>query len=464
MKKLLFILLLSSCTPTFDKVEPTIEQPTNSRISIADAKANTILALQNAGIWSQLDMLQVRVDTSLTNAVYYSDWIDTSRHPISYGTIGAFYVNGGIKGSSTYRINTMYNPYTDGVNFTQDNNSFGVYVGNRVIENKTDLSALQTGTIGCEVQSTSTSPSIYAFDNNATIESNPNDIGRGLHAVKRTASNLWTSVVGGYPDNTFTGVSSPIVNQPMWEYCRAINTTYSKYTTRTHYFIFAGSGNIDLFLFNSIMEEYYLIPLGLCPTKRITFLGNSYTASRLYVRDALVSLNDYNNLDLNVVGLSGYTTPQLRAKAYIEMYPFNKNYLTKDVVVIWELTNDMSATGGNQDSCYAHMVSLCQDVRTNMPSAKIIVLTMMPRNARPTRQNDSDLFDDNTLNGMVRNRLVQDGYADYICDTGSDTLMGKAGQNTNLDYYKADQIHPNAVGYQRLNDLYIYPSLTNAGL
>ena len=296
MKKILFILstiLLLSCQDNNDLIVVQTTTP-QMRIAIAAAKQNTIDTLTAYGIWDELDMFQMRVDTNLSNAVYYSDWKDTSRHPVSYGTIGAFYVNGGIKGSTTYRINTMYNPSTDGVNFTQDNNSFGVYIGNRVIENKTDLSGLTTGNLGNEVQATSTSPSIYSLDNNSLQKVNANDIGRGFHAVKRTSSNSWTSTVGGYIGNTFTETSSTIPNQPLWEYCRAVNTTYSKYTLRNHYYIFAGSGDFDLFLMNKIIEKEYLLPIGLCPTKRITFSGNSFIASRQLVQQTMLALNDYN--------------------------------------------------------------------------------------------------------------------------------------------------------------------------
>lgn len=462
MKNLLYILLLSSCTPVLDSVVPTVEQPTNNRIAIADAKANTITALQNAGIWAELDMLQVRVDTSEYSAL--QDWIDTSRHATKSGTV-TFITNGGMYGNGTSgRINTNYNPYTDGVNFTQNSNSFGVYVGNRVLENKTDLSALQTGTTGNEVQSISTSPSLYAYDNEATQRTLANDIGRGLHAVKRTGANVWTSTVGGYLGTTFTNASTSIVNEPMWEYCRAVNTTYSKYSTRKHYYIFAGSGNIDLFLLNSIMEQYYLVPLGLAPTKRITFLGNSYIAPRTLTQDAMASLNDYNNLDLNNVGVGGYTTPQVLTLAQTNVFPFQKSYLTTDVCFIVEGTNDYAYRSGNATTMYNDMVALCDSVKAHNSSVKIIVMTMPPKTGATNRQNDSNLNDTAYYNGMLRVKLVRDGHAFSICDIASDGTIGQNGQNTNTTYYKTDALHWNATGTQYANDNYIYPSLTNAGL
>lgn len=464
MKKILFLLFSLSIFSCQKSEENLVFEKDNfisqNRIAITTAKQNTIDTLIAYGIWSKLDMFQMRVDTNLTNAVYYSDWKDTSRHPVSYGTIGAFYVNGGIKGSTTYRINTMYNPTINGVNFTQDNNSFGVYVGNRVIENKTDLSALQTGSIGNQIQCTSTTPSLYGYDNNSTQTTQANDLGRGFHAVKRTASNSWTTTQGGYKGaNTFTTASSTIQNQPFWEYCSAVNTTCSKYTTRTHYYIFAGSGDIDLFLMNKIIEKEYLLPLGLCPTKRITFVGNSFVANRDFPQQTLASLNDYNNLDINIQGVAGQTTQAMLTHSQLYVFPFTKDYLTNDVYVVCELTNTMATNGGSATATYNYMVNYCDSLRAHVPNAYIIVNTMLPRNGQVNRQNDSNLNDTIYLNGMVRVKLVRDGHADEVCDVASDTIIGRNGQNLNSTYYK-DPVHLNFTG-NTIYKTYVTNSILN---
>lgn len=170
-------------------------------------------------------------------------------------------------------------------------------------------------------------------------------------------------------------------------------------------------------------------------------------------------MNRYSTIDVNIQGNSGYTTPQCQVVAQSYIFPYTKSSITNDVYFLWELTNDMTANGDNATTCYNNLVTYCQDIRTNMPSAKIIVATMMPRTGHPNRQNDLNLYDDSTLNGKIRNHLIADGYCDYICDVGSDSLMGQEGQNTDLTYYNADAIHPNTVGYQRLVDNYIYPSV-----
>jgi hypothetical protein len=226
--------------------------------------------------------------------------------------------------------------------------------------------------------------------------------------------------------------------------------------------MFAGSGAFDLYTFNNIIEQYYLNPLGLCPVKRLTLSGNSFTDNGDYPDALLASINDYTNLDVNVRGISGAATPALYTDAQTYIFPFTKNWLTKNVYFVWEFTNDMQLEGATAQEAYDHMVTYLQALRVAQPDAYIICATMMPRSTLTTRQNDADLYDDTTLNGKVRNHLVQDGYADAICDTGSDALMGQYLQNTDTTYYNVDAIHPNTVGSQRLVDLYIYPSVSAA--
>jgi len=141
----------------------------------------------------------------------------------------------------------------------------------------------------------------------------------------------------------------------------------------------------------------------------------------------------------------------------------------KKVLFMWELTNDMVSNASNATTCYNNLVSYCSQVRALQPDLKIIVATTMPRNAaqitNANRQNDANLLDDTTLNGKIRNHLVQDGFADAICDTASDLIMGIYSNGVagvgekNTTYYNVDEVHPNATGYNYLADNYITASI-----
>lgn len=451
----------SSAQALFDYWESLGTPADDTRKSLVN---NTIVALKSASVWDSLDFLYVW--TAHSQSASLVDWKNPTTRVATISGTTTFLADNYLKGNgSTGKVNLGYNPGDGGTyNFTQNSASMGVYVVDRAVENKRDLSALNGSTQGNELQSLSVSDSIYSYTNSASQRQGKNYLGTGLAAVKRTSSNTGNSSQGGYYNgSSYTDVSLAIPNIPFYAFCKNLNGVFSLFTTRKFRYMFAGDGTIDFFEFNNIMEKEFLIPVITAPTKRLTVLGNSFTANGTYLEQLLVSLNDYSGIDFNPQGYAGYTTPQLSPIANSYVFPYTKSTISNDVVIIWELTNDMSATGGDQDLCYTHIVSLCQEVRTNMPNATIVVPTMMPRNARPTRQNDADLYDDNTLNGKIRNHLVQDGYADYICDTGSDALMGQETQNTDLTYYNADQLHPNATGYQRLVDNYIYP-LINAVL
>ena len=97
--------------------------------------------------------------------------------------------------------------------------------------------------------------------------------------------------------------------------------------------------------------------------------------------------------------------------------------------------------------------------------------TMLPRketgsmvNAR--RQNDSNLNDSTTLNGMMRVKLIRDGYADYLADWASDTTIGIYSNGVagvgelNTGYYDVDGIHlNNATGFPYGTTKYITPAI-----
>lgn len=448
----------SEALSLFDKWNSLGTPASNTRKTIVN---NTINYLKSANIWDELDFLYVW--SSHSQSASLVDWKNpNTRIATAYGNL-TFTIDSFWAGGTTGRMDLSYNPADGGTyKFTQNNCSMGVYIADRVLENKRDISALNGSTQGNELQIISTSETVYSYINSASQKTGKNYTGVGLMAVKRIGSSTGNSIASqGYNNgSSYTDTSLAIPNIAFMEFCKNLNGTYSLFTTRKHKYSFAGSGNFSFFTMNNIIEKYYLSQVSTAPTKRVILSGNSYTANGTYVDQLLTSLNNYTGIDYNIQGYSGYTTPQCQTIAESFIFPYIKSTITSDVYFVWELTNDMTANGDNATICYNNLVTYCQAIRTNMPSAKIIVATMMPRNSHPNRQNDADLYDDTTLNGKVRNHLIADGYCDYLCDTGSDSLMGQETQNTNLTYYNADQIHPNSTGCQRLVDNYIYPSIS----
>lgn len=476
MKKLLFLLLLSSsCTPALDNVKPTNVTPPPApsyyKTLISTAKENTLYHLQTdispifgTTCSSQLAMLDVWVGADTIEGIKNADWIDTLIHPHTDGK-GTFIAMGGWHGTGTAsgkgKIDTEFNPHGSLI-FTQNSCSMGTYVFDRQLLNTTDISGLSSSTFGNEVQVISTTPSIYC-NSNSVASTNGNDVGTGLHAFRRWGANSSTSTIGGYPlPNNFTTPSSAVPNQKIYVGCRAITSTYpnsafSKYSSRTHYFDFAGSGQLDIFLLNSIMEEYFLKPLGLSKTKRLTLVGDSYwvTNARALNHQITDYINDYNNLDLNVQGFSGKTTLQVLDSARNKVKPYQKPYISKDVYLIKTLTND----AGTAISKYQNIVRICDSIRAWSPLGYIMVMTQPPKTGVVT-QNDHNLTDTMYINGKIRSFLVQSGKADAICDVADDSIIGWQGTNNNPIYYNG--LHWTTAGSQRAVDNKIGQSIQTA--
>lgn len=425
---------------------------------------NTIKSLKANSLWATRDVLYVDVAHSQDASLV--DWKNpTTRAQSTSGTM-TFTVDDGWAGNgSTGRMITGFNPGDGGTyNFTRDDNSIGAYIATRVDEVKILFSAMNTGSTGIDLLPSTTAGSLTtgARNNEATQRTITTYGGRGYLGTKRTASNLWKVTHNGYnnyPTGAFpTDASLAIENFDVARFCRSIAGAFSFFTSRKQRYFQAGA-SMDEFLFNKIMEKEFLIPLGLCPTTRIIFNGNSFTSNSAYTARVL-SVIGYT-YEIYNRGISGQTTPQMTTDALATIIPFTKSFITKDICFAWELTNDMTsgASPNNATVCYNNIVAYCVQHKATYPSGKLIIATMLPRTGATNRQNDADLFDDATLNGKIRNHLVQDGYCDAICDVATDSAMGQNLQNLDVTWYNADTIHPLTVGYERLADNFITPSI-----
>lgn len=412
---------------------------------------NTIVSLKDTNQWDELDILPMWVSHSQTAALV--DW----KRVISMATAGTmnFVANDGFTSNGTGRIDLMYNP-GDGLatyKFTQNSDSFGVYIATPVGENRVEISAQDGSSEGIDILNNNATVSVK--NNIATAQSNGGNLGRrGLMSSIRIASNSWTNRGNGY--NIQSGVANrtdaslAVKNIPWMEFCRNVNGTFSAFSTKKHRYSFAGSGLVVASTLNKCIEENWLAPQGLCPTKRITFNGNSFTAGGVYSGRVLLNINDYANLDVNNRGVSGQTTAQMLTDAQTWVFPFTKSFLTKDVYFVWELTNSMATNGSDATATFNELVSYCQALRTAHPLCKIIVATMLPR-IGITEANRL------TLNTAITSSVA--GYWDAVCDVASDLSMGQTGQYSDTTYYDVDGVHPNTTGYNRLADNFITASI-----
>lgn len=434
---------------------------------------NTIVHLKSAGQWNHKDVIYVHAAHARLAALV--NWKNPSQSATVVNPyVGDFVIDKYFKGNnSNFRINTNYNPGDGGTyNFTQNSSSFGVYIVEHKDEIKVDASALNGSSVGNEILSVNSSFNINGQSNCSVSRSIINTTNVGLASVRRTASNVWQIQKNGYVlyGNLakFSDVAQPVANIEFDEFCRNANHVYSNFSGKKIALFFGGSGDDDDFVFYNIMDQYYLNPIGVTPTKRIVLDGNSMTETQTYPARLFVDLGSYF-YDVNKRGVSGKTTAWLKGDADSTVFNKQKPFLAKDIFFFWELTNTMAANSSNAAATYSDLVSYLTDFRTTNPTAKIIVATMLPRHAatinNANRQNDSNLNDSATLNGMIRVKLVRDGHADAICDVAKDSVMGVFSNGVsgvgekNLTYYSSDELHPNATGYLRLTDYYIYLSI-----
>lgn len=432
-----------------------------------------------AGEWYNKDIFFFEAAEDTTQAL--TDW----RHPFTRMAhtekyySGAFTANVGWKGNGAssattgFRINLMYNPGDGGTyNFKQNNNSFGYYSGTHNNEVKVDMSALNASSVGSELYSHGSTFSISAKDCESTDASVINFTNIGFISCQRTASNAFEISKDGY--DSYQGGAKPttasqaIASVTMYEFCRTVNGTKSSFSSKVHEYITAGAKG-NTFLSNSIVEQYALIPLGIAPTTRIIFDGNSMIAQGYIPQYVLLSIG--YNFDVLVRGVGGKTNSYLNNDARTTVFNKQKSYLSHEFIFLFENTNTMAGNSSNATTTYNDLVAWCDSTRVYFPNDTISVGTMLPRNAAQVnnahRQNDSNLNDTTTLNGMIRVKIIRDKHCNRVCDVASDTLMGKTGQQTNTVYYSTDQIHPTSTittgGYKRVSDNYITQSI-QAGL
>lgn len=435
---------------------------------------NVIINLKAKGIWDELDALPVLSGHSRGAGLI--DWKAPNDRTLTvYNAYsGDFVANSYFKGNgSNFRIDTGFNPGDGGAyKFNKYSNSFGYYAVDHVDETKVDVSALNAGSVGNECVSIVTSFSLNGKNAFGTARSVANFTNTGLFVCKRTGAKAWELQKNGYDmysggaKETDTGTT--VANRTFKLFCRDVDGTYSQFSTKKIAYFFAGSGNFDVFELHNTMDRYYLNPKGITPTKRIIFNGNSFTANGTYQKQVMSDLGSYN-YDVLSRGISGQTTVEMLKDAYASVFNKSKTFLSKDVIFVWELTNDMAANSSNATTCYNNLVTYLQALKSYLPTAKIVVATMLPRSAasitNANRQNDANLTDDTTLNGKIRNHLVADGYCDAICDVASDATMGIYSNGVagvgekNTTYYNVDEIHPNTTGYNYLATNYIKPSI-----
>lgn len=141
------------------------------------------------------------------------------------------------------------------------------------------------------------------------------------------------------------------------------------------------------------------------------------------------------------ISVGGKQTNQMITDFPTVLEPYIKK---NDIVVIWELINDMGTGGGGgfqtNAQAYANYQTCCSLVRG--AGGKAIVCSTIP-NLNATYEANYTIVD-----GWIRSdwATFADGYVDFRTVTGFQTVA----DSSNLTNYNSDRIHLTTVGYDTL--------------
>lgn len=192
-------------------------------------------------------------------------------------------------------------------------------------------------------------------------------------------------------------------------------------------------------------SDISLAPAASTTAPIIVFDGDSLTAGAQgstvprypmpsRVMDSRTSTEYFHNW-----GISGQTLAIMVTNRATNVDPLRDVVRSKNVLVVWGGTNDISLAAATGLDVYNSLVTYCTAAKA-AGWDKIVVLTCLPREA--VANVETQRLDFNS-----RVRAAVSPAWDYIADVGADSTIGVAGAQDNTTYYQTDKIHMTGVGY-----------------
>ena len=176
-------------------------------------------------------------------------------------------------------------------------------------------------------------------------------------------------------------------------------------------------------------------------TRQVVFDGNSLTIgtgiSRPYPSQVLAKLDGqwaaYN------LGVNRQTSSQMAADAVAQVDALLEPGFETNVLVAWEITNDMAFGTKTAQACYEDYAAYC--AARKAAGFKVIALTVLPRGDGARED-----FEGNRLqvNDWIRKKYAT--FADAVADVAADPRIGSAGAPLDPNYFTPDKVHLNDAG------------------
>lgn len=162
--------------------------------------------------------------------------------------------------------------------------------------------------------------------------------------------------------------------------------------------------------------------------------GGQYVPIRVYA-----NLISSNIIAWQCYAKGGRTQTQINADIPNNIAPQVK---TRDIIVLWEGTNDLNVNGLSAADAYSNLVTYANTVRAY--GVKLVICTVI---ARDGGSDPGDLMTRiDSYNSLVRANASS--ICDAICDLAADPLFDTRADASNSTYYLADKVHQTTAGQE----------------
>jgi len=173
-----------------------------------------------------------------------------------------------------------------------------------------------------------------------------------------------------------------------------------------------------------------------------------YCGTKIY-QNLIASTTKINLINLSING--NPTSTKISNWATQTLPVINPN----DVVILWEIQNDVSAGGLTGQQAYDNLVTFAGLVRG--VGAKIVVGSATARN----HTSDTDQFTRNSAcNTLLR---ANNSFCDLFVDIGAQPNFSTQAETANTTYYQSDKLHHTTAGSD-LVAAYFATQILNSGL
>jgi len=224
--------------------------------AIATAQDTMVTALVTAGVWTKLDLFYLFAQSTNGDGEALVNWVNPGTYDATAYNSPTFTALEGFTGANTKYIDCNWNPNSDGVNFTLNDASVGVYSRTDVDEAKSSFGIID-GSNGTLISIRNSGHTYNRL--NTTIAGDYVDSNSlGLYILNRTASNVNDMYKNGSLVTDDTDASSSVPNYNMYVLARNNGGVSERWVTKQISMFFAGGGltTDDITNFTNAFETY----------------------------------------------------------------------------------------------------------------------------------------------------------------------------------------------------------------